>query len=229
MLWQLADVAAPGSFFPGPLATLAAVRELLSWAELRNLLTTLGRTLVAFVLSLGCAVLLALAGQVRPVFSEVVKDLMSFLIRIPSIAAITFLVLLCGPGYLAIYLSVMVIVIPVACLSIIGLYEQLNPGLHTINAVYAVPFHRQARDLYLPTLVGSFHGIFLLSYSLTFKALIMAEFLGGLSGMGYRLMIHRESLDLERMTAYILIIALTGYASQKALEALGRRRKGAAC
>lgn len=179
---------------------------------------TLGRTLTAFLASLTIAVLLALAGQFNPISKAVIKDLMSFIIRIPSIASISFFVLLCGTGYRTIYLSVMAIVIPVACLSTLGLYEKVNPGMHTINQVYRVPFIRKAWYLYLPTLFGSFHAVFILSYSLTFKALIMAEFLGGLSGMGYALMLSRETLDLHQLTAYILIIALAGLFSQSILE-----------
>ncbi len=209
---------APDSIIPGPLQTIATAATLLNATELHTLLTTLWRTLTAFLASLTLAVLFALAGQFNPLSKAVVKDLMSFIIRIPSIASISFFVLLCGTGYRTIYLSVMAVVIPVACLSTLGIYEKINPGLHTINRVYRVPFFRQALHLYLPTLFGSFHAVFILSYSLTFKALIMAEFLGGLSGMGYGLMLRRETLDLHQLTAYILLIALAGLFSQSLLE-----------
>lgn len=217
-LWWLFSGILPGELVPGPLETLITALHLLNSSEAINLLTTLGRTLAAFLASLSLSVLFALAGQYNRLSKEVIKDLMSFIIRIPSIASITFFVLVCGAGPPAIYLSVLTIVIPVTSLSIIGLYEKVNPDLQTINRVYRIPFVRQAWYLYLPTLFGAFHAIFILSYSLAFKALIMAEFLGGLSGMGYGLLIRRETLDLHELTAYILLIALAGLFSQMLLE-----------
>ncbi|MBN1957798.1 MAG: ABC transporter permease subunit [Desulfuromonadales bacterium] len=196
--------------------------SLLSSPEIYPLMTTLWRTLAAFIASLLLAIVFALVGQINPLCKAVIKDLMSFVIRIPSIASISFFVLLCGTGALTIYLSVMTVVIPVACLGILGIYEKINPGMTTINRVYRVPFVRQAFYLYLPTLFGSFHAIFILSYSLTFKALIMAEFLGGLSGLGYGLMLRRETLDLNQLSAYILLIALAGLFSQSVLERCAR-------
>ena len=217
-LWGLLSLCIPGGMIPGPAATLNAALRILSTDETLQLLITLQRTLLAFVASLGLAVLFALLGQYNRLSNDVIRDLMSFMIRIPSIAWITFLVLVCGTGRWAIYLSVLIIVVPVACLSVVSLYEKINPDLHTINQVYRVPFVRQAVYLYLPTLFAAFHAIFILSYSLTFKALIMAEFLGGLSGMGYGLLIQRETLDLTQLTAYILLIALVGFFSQLLLE-----------
>ena len=220
--WWLTAVCWPGFLFPGPLETLAAAFGIVASAGVRDVLITLLRTLNAFVISLALALLVALTGQYNRQLEDVVKELMSFLIRIPSIASITFFVLLFGTGPLTIYVSVACVVIPVTVLSISGLYEKLNPDLHTISRVYRVPYYRKVFYFYLPALFGAFQPIFILSYSLTFKALIMAEFLGGLSGLGYGLMIQRETLDLDRLTAYILLIALAGFCSQKLLE-LGMR------
>lgn len=220
LLWFLASVLFAHGLIPGPLQTLVAALKLINGAEIITLLTTLWRTFAAFALSLVLAIGFALLGQLSPLAKAVIKDLMSFVIRIPSIAAISFFVLLSGAGQLTIYFSVMTVVIPVTCLSILGIYEKINPGMQTINRVYRIPLHRQAIYLYLPTLFAGFHATFVLSYSLTFKALIMAEFLGGLSGMGYGLMLRRETLDLTQLTAYVLIIALVGMGSQSLLERL---------
>jgi len=216
--WGLFALIVPGTFIPGPLATLKAALTLLTSKALLDILVTIGRTLTAFFISLMLAIMIALAGQYNTAVRGVIRELMSFIIRIPAIAAVTFFVLLFGTGQLTIYVSVVTMVIPVTVLSISGLYETINPGLTTVNRVYRVPFLRQALYLYLPTLFGAFEATFILSYSLTFKALIMAEFLGGLSGLGYGLMIQRESLDLEKLTAYILIIALVGFVCQKLLQ-----------
>lgn len=208
----------PQSLFPQPVATLQAVFSIILSADVWDLFTTLYRTMIAFFMTLFAAVFIAIAAQYNRLTKEVVKDLMSFIIRIPTIAYITFYVLLLGAGLLTIYLAVVTAVIPVATLSIISLYDKISPDMHTINRVYRVPFVKQAFFLYIPYLFHSFHSIFLLSYSMTFKALIMTEFFAGLSGLGYGLMIQRETLDIERLTAYIMIIALVGFASQKGLE-----------
>ncbi|MGM0416649.1 MAG: ABC transporter permease subunit [Thermodesulfobacteriota bacterium] len=198
------------------------VRLLFDWHELREIGLTCMRTFCAFTLSLLCSVVMAVAAQSSDILQDTIRNLMAMVLRIPSIAIVTFCVLLTGAGKSALFLAVAAVVVPVTTLALMSLYTSIPDDLHAVNRVYRVPFFRQAVWLYGSRLLSGIHPIFTLSYSLSFKALIMAEFLGGFSGMGYELMLMRDSLDLGSLAAYILIIAAAGYMSQKLLEILAQ-------
>ena len=225
LIWSAAAAFADRNVLPGPVETLLACIEMSTPEQFINVSVSMLRLVFAYVISLGVALFFALLSMKNLTVRTVVSDIMSALIKIPNIAYVTYFMLFIGIGTASVVSTVAVSVVPVITLSVLGVLDKLDKNVHIVSDIYKVPFLRRVRYFFIPGIFEAFHPIYLMSISMSFKTLVMAEFIAGMSGLGYGLVEQKETFQMQNVLAYIIIIVIVGILIQKILEILYFRAK----
>ncbi len=210
---------------PTPWQVLKRFFDILNYSELKNALLSFSTLIVAYFTTIFVSLVLSVLTINHKYFKSYLKDILSFLIKVPNIAYVTYFILFFGIGYPTIVSVILTAAIPITTLHIISVFENLNENTIIISELYKIPFLRRVKYFYIPSLFDSFNTIFITSFSISFKSLIMAEFLGGLGGLGYGLIERKETFQMDMLMAYILFVTILGILFQNILEYMLKKVK----
>ncbi|ADR18037.1 ABC transporter permease [Calditerrivibrio nitroreducens] len=218
LIWEVASFFTESYILPGPFHVLKVIYQSINYDLLKNTWSSLLRLLFGYTISIITALILAITAQKYDIIKRSVSIISSSALKVPNIAYLTFFMLFVGVGDYTVILTIVVTLIPTITLSFLSVFDQLNRHVIEISDIFRVPFYRRALFFYIPSLVESFSSILSLTFSLGFKLLIMAEFIAGTNGLGYRLVEKKVSFNMDEVMAYILIIVISGILAQKGLE-----------
>jgi NitT/TauT family transport system permease protein len=218
--WLIAVIYNNKDIFPTPWQVIVRFTDILNFSELKNAILSFITLIISYALTIFISLFLSILTINRNKTKNYIKGILSFLIKIPNIAYVTYFILFLGIGYPTIVSVILTAAIPITSLHIISVFENLNYNTLIISDLYEIPFFRRVKYFYIPSLFESFNTIFVTSFSISFKSLIMAEFLGGLGGLGYGLVEKKESFQMDILMAYILFITILGIFFQNILEFL---------
>lgn len=225
LIWQVASFFVESYLLPSPSKTFNTLYRLADYQLVITMSQSFFRLLVAYFFSMIIALILGFISQKWDLFHEAVEIISSSMLKIPNIAYLTFFMLFVGIGTPTIFLTITFSVIPTATLAILATLKQSDKNVIEISDIFNVPFHRRVFYFYTPTLITSLQSIFNLTFSLAFKVMIMAEFIAGMNGLGYKLVEKKASFNMDEVLAYILVIVIAGVISQKILEFLVKKVK----
>jgi len=217
-LWQVVAWFFPAAILPGPLETLRALAQLASQPDFyRQLVTTAWRGAVGFVVAmiLGIGLGLWMGGRERA--HRFFHPLMLLATNVPPIAWITLLLIWLGLGDGPPMVVVVITTMPLVAVNVAQGVRELDPTLLEMADVFGLSQRNTLRHVVLPALAGRTFAAALLALGFTWRVLVMAEFLGSTSGLGYRLSWARQNLDTDQAFAYILVIVALSIAIEYGL------------
>lgn len=209
LLWQALAAFFPPVILPGPGETLSALVKLLFQADFYlQLWATAWRGLVGFGGALLFGVLLGLLMGWRQAIYRSLHPLTTLLLNLPPIAWIALLLIWFGLGNWPPLMVVLATTTPLVAVNVAQGVREFDPALLEMAQAFQFSRQKKLRHLLLPALGGRIFAAALLALGFTWRSLVMAEFLGSTSGLGYRLSWARQNLDTENMLAYLVVIVL---------------------
>ncbi len=215
----------PPYLFPGPLAIVAAFAaapSLLLGSLLSTLLVTFVALAIAAILGLG----LALAVALSPLARAVIQPWAVVLQVTPIVAIAPLIIVLIGNPFAALVACATIVAFfPVFASTAAGL-GSAPPELADLFRLYGGGRWRTLTLLRLPASVPYFLSGLRISGGLALVGAVVAEFVAGsggfASGLAYRILEAGYRLEIPRMFAALVLLALAGIAINAGLGGLGR-------
>jgi NitT/TauT family transport system permease protein len=225
-LWEGAVRALhiPPYLFPGPIAigsAFAAAPGLL----LGSLLSTLIVTFVALAVAALLGVVLALAVELNPLARAAIQPWAVVLQVTPIVAIAPLIIVLVGNPFAALVVCATIVAFfPVFANTASGL-SSAPPELSDLFRLYGAGRWQSLRLLQVPAALPYFLSGLRISGGLALVGAVVAEFVAGsggfASGLAYRILEAGYRLEIPRMFAALVLLALAGIAINLALGAFG--------
>lgn len=214
----------PSYLFPGPvaivLAFLAAPGLLLG-----SLVSTLAVTFVALAVAVVLGAAMALAVEVSPLARAAIQPWAVVLQVTPIVAIAPLIVVLVGQPFLALVVCATIVAFfPVFASTAAGL-ASAPPELADLFRLYGAGRWQALLLLRVPASVPFFVSGLRISGGLALVGAVVAEFVAGsggfASGLAYRILEAGYRLEIPRMFAALVLLALAGLAINLGLGAFG--------
>ncbi|MDD4956419.1 MAG: ABC transporter permease [Candidatus Omnitrophica bacterium] len=142
---------------------------------------------------------------------------------VPKIALIPFIILMLGIGEASkitvIALGAFFIMLINTCHGV----SSIDRRYFDVARVYKFSAMDRWLDIIIPASMPSMFNGIRLSSGLCFSLVVAAEFIGGSSGIGYRLWTSWEAFDIKRMFVSLIVISLMGWAFNAIIDMIGER------
>lgn len=222
----------PPYLFPGPVAIAGAFT-----ADPVGLLGSLASTLIVTFVALAVAAILgivmAVAVEVSPLARAVVQPWAVVLQVTPIVAIAPLIIVLIGNPFASLVACATIVAFFPVFATTAGGLAAVQPELFDLFRLYGGGRWRTLLLLRLPTAVPYFLSGLRISGGLALVGAVVAEFVAGsggfASGLAYRILEAGYRLEIPRMFAALVLLALAGVAINVALgglETLSRRARG---
>ena len=180
------------------------------WGELRSgdLLYHLGMTLwrvaCAFVLAMSIGVALGLAMGRSDALDRWLDPWLVVFLNLPALVLIVLCYLWIGLTEVAAILAVSLNKIPNVAIVLREGARALSPDLDAMARVYAIPRAARLRHVVLPQLAPFIAGAARSGVALIWKIVLVVEFLGRSSGVGFQIHMYFQLFDVGMVLVYAL-------------------------
>jgi len=180
------------------------------WGELRSgdLLYHLGMTLwrvgCAFVLAMSIGVALGLVMGRSDAVDRWLDPWLVVFLNLPALVVIVLCYLWIGLTEVAAILAVSINKIPNVAIVLREGARALSPDLDAMARVYAMPRGARLRHVVLPQLAPFIAGAARSGVALIWKIVLVVEFLGRSSGVGFQIHMHFQLFDVGMVLVYAL-------------------------
>lgn len=212
-VWYIASSVAGNEFIlPTPKTTIKRFFEILSDGEFYlTLSSTLGRSFLAFLISLVGGLILAILSVIFPPLKNFLSPLVSVLRALPTMAVVLLLVIWAGATTAPIYVTIMVI-LPTLYSglydAIVGVDEQLVEACKVAGGGKKAIITKIYLPLALPSASRSISGALSLSIKLTVAAEVLSLTAGSIGTMMQMSRIYFETADLMALTVVTVIVSV---------------------
>ena len=213
LVWHLIFLQVGSEFvFPSILATLQSIwQHLCDGAFWLALLSTLGRVLLCFVLSLVLAVVVGVLAKFVPAVGKILSPVVALFRSAPTVAVMVILILLIvQPAVVPIFVGLLV-VFPMLYASVTASIDQVDKGLVEMCTLYNVPKAEQLKFVYLPTVAPYLLGELPSTLSFTVKLIISAEILSysyqSIGGLIQSANVYQDMASLFALTILSVVVA----------------------
>lgn len=206
LVWALAALLTrDAQLLPAPWHLWGPFRdELRSGALLYHLGMTLWRVALAFVIAMSIGVALGLAmGRIAGVDHWLDPWLVVFL-NLPALVVIVLCYLWIGLTEVAAILAVSLNKIPFVTSVMREGARALDPGLDAMARVYGLSRRARLRHIVLPQLAPFIAGAARSGVALIWKIVLVVEFLGRSSGVGFQIHMYFQLFDVRMVLVYAL-------------------------
>ena len=205
LVWQGAAMAVADPMLPGPAAVL---RMLWTEAAQGPLLDDLGITLlrvgICFGLAMAAGSVLGIAMASSPVLDRWLDPWLQMLLTLPAMAVAILAYIWLGLGEVAAIAAVTLSKLPNVVVILREGGRRRDPELAEMARLFRFSRLSMVRDLMLPELAPYFLAATRSGLSLVWKIVLLVELLGRSSGIGFRLHVYFQMLDITRILAYAL-------------------------
>ena len=226
VLWEAASRLAVLSprYFPPPTVVAGALVERVTAGDLgAETLVTVTRLALAFAIAAVPAVPLGLAmGMLRPV-RHAIEPYVAFLLPVPKIALLPFLLILLGVGEPAFVLTGAISAFFQIVISTLAGVQTMDPRLLDVGRSYGAAGVRLFRTIILPAALPSIFTGLRLGLGLALVAIVAVEFIAARSGLGHLVYRHWQMLSTPEMYAAFAIVGALGLLLTRGLGALQSR------
>lgn len=223
LAWYLAAEAVPNKLLlPSPLAVTQALRE--SWLD-GELTANAGISLLRLLVSVAAAALLAIPLGLAMGRSRVISDLLEWpveLLRpIAGIAWIPLALFIFGIGQrLPIFIMFYTAFFPLLLGTAAGA-QSVDRRLIAAARTMGLSRGTIMRQVVVPAALPSVLVSLRLAVAASWTAVVAAELVGAPSGLGYAIEYYRSMLATPTVMAFIAVIGLLGFLTDRALRWLG--------
>jgi len=211
VIWEGLSLFFPPVILPSVEEVLFSLGDLILNNKIwKPLSYTVTRILIGFGLSLVIGgVLGLLAGLVKWVY-EFTKPIIVVIENTPPLIWVVIAIVWFGLGNIPPILAIVSIAGPVIAVNLSQGVRDIDPNLKEMAQSFGVKKTTKLRHLYLPAIAGPFFSAMSIGLGLTWRVVIMAEFFGSMTGVGYKINAARHLLETEEVFAYTLILIVLG-------------------
>ena len=212
-IWAIASLVAQSDALPAPWVVAArAATEARSGALFWHLGITLARVAAAFLIAMcaGTAIGIALGGNQRA--DQLVGPWLTVALNMPALVTIILCYVWFGLNETAAVLAVTLNKIPTVAVSLREGTRALDPGLEDVAAVYRFGFWTGLRHVVLPQLAPYIWGAVRTGLALTWKIVLVVEFIGRSNGVGFRMNLFFQQWDIAGVLVYALAFIIVAQA-----------------
>ena len=213
LVWHVIFLYVGSEFvFPSIGATLQSI-----WLYLCNgafwlaLLSTLGRVLLCFAISLVFAMAIGVLAKFVPIVGKILAPVVALFRSAPTVAVMVILTLLVKPAVAPVIVGLLV-VFPMLYASVTASIDQVDKGLVEMCTLYNVPKREQLKTVYLPTITPYLLGELPATLSFTVKLIISAEILA-YSYQSIGGLIQSANVYSEMASLFALTLLSVGFAT----------------
>ncbi len=204
----------PTSILPKISMVWQAFLEMLQSGQLwKDLSVTLSRVVKGYLLSALLGMILGSLMGMSKTVAYLLQPTVTVIRQIPIIAWIPLIILWCGIGELSkIVVIVMAAFFPIMMNTMSGI-SSTPAGYIEVAQLYKLSFFKTFRKVYLPQiLVGLKLGL-----GISWMAVVAAELIASLSGIGYRMSNARSLMQSDVVIVCMILIGLIGILMDKIL------------
>ncbi len=223
-LWAaVAAVVAEPITMPGPLRVGSVLLdELASGRLLSNTGITLLRVIAAFVVAMGIGVALGLIlGRSRATDSWV-NPWLVILVNMPALVVTVLCYIWIGLNEVAAVAAVVINKVPLVTVMVREGARALRPDLDDMARIFQMPTGARLRHVVLPQMAPYIAGAARAGLSLIWKIVLVVEFLGRSSGVGFQIHLNFSMFRVAHILAYafafILVMLVIEYLVLRPLE-----------
>jgi len=211
--WQLYTIARDDPKFPRPTTILAEFRRLWLFADFdRHVVPSLERIGLGFAIAVGLGVALGIPLGLSRIGRAAAMPHIEYWRAIPPPALLPIsIILLHSIGNLQkVSFIAFFCLFPVLLNTIDGV-RGIEPTLIDTARSYRVPFHERIGRIVFPAALPQIFAGMRTSLALAVIMMVLSEYFAATSGVGYVLLISKNTFEFKPMWAAILLIGVLGY------------------
>lgn len=233
LVWQWITTSVANPYFPPPMQILDAAGQ--AWfsdsadhwfvtdAVTGDLLPSLGRLLVGWLIAVAVGVPIGLALGRSPIITDYVSTMFFFARSVPATLLVPVFMVMFGIGpRMEIVTILWGTIWPILLNTIDGARSVDEVKLETSRA-FRISRPQWIFGVVLPSALPKVFAGMRLALSIAIILMIVSELMGSSSGIGYRLINAQGGFQLAEMWAWIVLVSVLGYASNLLLTAVERR------
>jgi sulfonate transport system permease protein len=179
------------------------------------------RILVGYFWGSLVGLLLGVVSGLSKVFERMISPLVDMMRQIPLFAWIPLIILWFGIGELSKYIVIAkAVFVPIFVNTLQGIRGVSNDYIE-VAAVLEMSYFKRLFKVILPSSMPLIFTGLRLGAGFAWMAVVAAEMLGGLTGLGYGLLHAKDFLESDKLIALMFVIGLLGLALDRALLRLG--------
>jgi NitT/TauT family transport system permease protein len=190
-------------------------------------LSTAKQALAGWFLGAATGFVLGVFGGYAVAAGATLTPIAIIFLGVPPIVWVVLALLWFGPGTIEPAFTVLVTVFPIVFFAALHGVKARDPLLDEMARVYGASIKMRISDLILPQLMDYVLPALATALAFSWKVAIMAEVLGGGTGIGGKLETARSNLDLAQTMAWIAIVLTFVLISDGLLLLAFQRRNGA--
>lgn len=210
LIWKLISLwTGSEQLIPSPEKTLLAVVDVVSRASFwPSLLTTIGRGLLGFTISLVLALLLGIPAGMNSTFRLLINPLLVTFRSTPVISLILLAIIWLGNEMVPVFIAVLTM-FPIICTNIIDGIRNVDKDLIEMGTTYRVSKQRIIREIYLPSISPFLTSGISNALGFGWRAIIIGEVLAQPGfGVGTQMQNAQIFLQVSELIAWTLIAIL---------------------
>ncbi len=210
VIWQTCAVLTGSELLlPSPLATLKALCRLGTEKSFyADAAWTMGRCIIAMLLSLGAGRTAALAAYKHPAVRDFLKLPVNFFKSVPVMALIIYVILLASSDWVAVIVCFMMC-FPIVYTNVLCGLDSVSPAYLELAEIYRLTERQKRQLIYLPAIRPDRNAALRLVCGISWKAVIAAEVLSIPDfSLGYEMMNAKYYLETDKLFAYIIAIVV---------------------
>ncbi|MDR1005318.1 MAG: ATP-binding cassette domain-containing protein [Bacteroidales bacterium] len=211
-LWQFLVTTNQGTRVPAPSDCCVALYQLISQnILLPDILSSLNRVLVGFSFALAFGLIFGFLMGMIPLLKSAVMGVLELLRPIPPIAWIPIAVSILGIGNASAWFVIFVgAFFPILTNTLLGVSSVEKVHIEAAKVLGASKL-RSFTGVILPSTLPSIFAGVRVGLGFAWMCVVAAEMFAARSGLGYAIQLNRQLLRLDRVVAYMVIIAVIGY------------------
>ena len=198
-----------------------AFLEMLQSGQLWNdLSVTLSRVLKGYLLSVALGTVLGSLMGMSKMIANLLQPTVTVIRQIPIIAWIPLIILWCGIGELSkVVVIVMAAFFPIMMNTMSGI-SSTPAGYIEVAQLYKLNYFKTFRKVYLPHALPQILVGLKLGLGISWMAVVAAELIASLSGIGYRMSNARSLMQSDMVIVCMIVIGVIGILMDKILGAI---------
>ncbi len=210
VIWKLISLwSGSEQLIPSPEKTLLSVIDVISRKSFwPSLLTTIGRGLLGFAISLVLSVLLGVPAGINSAFRLLISPLLITFRSTPVISLILLAIIWLGNDMVPVFIAVLTM-FPIICTNIIDGIRDVDKDLVEMGNTYQIPEKRIIAEIYLPSISPFLTSGISNAMGFGWRAIIIGEILAQPAfGVGTQMQNAQIFLQVSELIAWTLIAIL---------------------
>jgi ABC-type nitrate/sulfonate/bicarbonate transport system permease component len=208
-LWAALGAVLPENLLPGPVPTLAALRQVVAAGVFRRaLLATLGHLVAGTALAVGVGIVVGIVMGRVPVVAALLKDVVAVAQTVPGLIIVTLAIIVFKLTPAGIVSVGFFFGLPSVIVTVWQATRNVDPNLLEMARVYG---HREVsvmRRVILPAIVPDVVTALRVCVGILWHVTLFAEFIMGQQGFGYQISLALASFEVADIFAWGLTVVV---------------------